>query len=230
MCPFYSAHSKRRGRGAACGGGKHHPPPQGEPGLLSLVVIFGSLLLVAGWEFCRPRRQRQFPALLRRLGNVAIWVLNVILAGFTFEPVGTFRPQLEAAFGSGLPSWPVANRWASFVVAFLLLDFLIYAVHRCEHAMPFLWRLPRLASLRSGCRCHDVGAPSSGRVSSVDSSLLDTRGSVGYSRRGRADPLAGGIRRRGHARQHQPADMAGPAVGAVGDHCRLALHPPFDLL
>src|SRR6516162_6958912 len=144
MCPFYSAHSKRRGRGAACGGGKHHPPPQGEPGLLSLVVIFGSLLLVAGWEFCRPRRQRQFPALLRRLGNVAIWVLNVILAGFTFEPVGTFRPQLEAAFGSGLPSWPVANRWASFVVAFLLLDFLRYAVHRCEHAVPLLWRIHAL--------------------------------------------------------------------------------------
>ena len=64
--------------------------------MLSLVVIFASLLLVAGWEFCRPRRQREFPALRRRLGNVGIWVLNVILAGFTFEPVGTFPPVVRS--------------------------------------------------------------------------------------------------------------------------------------
>ena len=86
---------------------------------MTIVVIVGSLLTVAIWEFCRPRRRREFPAMRRRLGNVGIWVLNLILAGFTFEPVGSFRPQLEAAFGSGLPSWPIANRWASFVVAFL---------------------------------------------------------------------------------------------------------------
>jgi sterol desaturase/sphingolipid hydroxylase (fatty acid hydroxylase superfamily) len=98
----------------------------------------------------------------RRLGNVGIWVLNVILAGFTFEPVGTFRPQLEAAFGFGLPSWPIANRWASFVVAFLLLDFLIYAVHRCEHAVPFLWRFHALhhsdpdVDLTTSVRLHPV--------------------------------------------------------------------------
>jgi len=130
--------------------------------LLSLVVILGSLLLIAGWEFCRPRRQREFPALRRRLGNVGIWIVNVILAGFTFEPVGTFRPQLEAAFGSGLPSWPITNRWASFVVAFLLLDFLIYAVHRCEHAVPFLWRFHALhhsdpdVDLTTSVRLHPV--------------------------------------------------------------------------
>ena len=130
--------------------------------MLSLVVILGSLLLIAGWEFCRPRRQREFPALRRRLGNVGIWAVNIILAGFTFEPVGTFRPQLEAAFSSGLPSWPITNRWASFAVAFLLLDFLIYAVHRCEHAAPFLWRFHALhhsdpdVDLTTSVRVHPV--------------------------------------------------------------------------
>jgi hypothetical protein len=29
-------------------------------------------------------------------GNVGIWVLNVILAGFTFEPVGTFPPVVRS--------------------------------------------------------------------------------------------------------------------------------------
>ena len=112
--------------------------------MLSLLVILGSLLLVAGWEFCRPRRRREFPALRRRLGNIGIWLLNIVLATFTFSPPDTFRPELEAAFGVGLPSWPIANQWASFVTAFLLLDFLHYAMHRAQHAMPFLWRFHAL--------------------------------------------------------------------------------------
>jgi sterol desaturase/sphingolipid hydroxylase (fatty acid hydroxylase superfamily) len=107
-------------------------------------VIFGSLLAVALWEFCRPRRQREFPALRRRLGNLGIWLLNLVLASFTFAPTDTFRPQLEAVLGVALPSWPIANQWSSFVAAFLLLDFLIYAVHRCQHAVPFLWRFHAL--------------------------------------------------------------------------------------
>jgi sterol desaturase/sphingolipid hydroxylase (fatty acid hydroxylase superfamily) len=111
---------------------------------MTLAVIFGSLLAVALWEICRPRRQREFPALRRRLGNLGIWVLNIVLASFIFAPTDTFRPQLEAALGLALPSWPITNRWLSFVAAFLLLDFLIYAVHRCQHAVPLLWRFHAL--------------------------------------------------------------------------------------
>ena len=112
--------------------------------MLSLAVILGSLFLVAGWEFCRPRRWREFPALRRRLGNLGIWLLNIVLATFTFSPPDTFRPQLEAAFGVALPSWPIVDQWSSFVTAFLLLDFLNYAMHRCQHAVPFLWRFHAL--------------------------------------------------------------------------------------
>ena len=112
--------------------------------MLQPALIFGSLILVAAWEICRPRRRREFPALRRRLGNLGIWVLNIVLASFAFAPPDTFRPQLEAVLGLGLPSWPIANQWLSFVAAFLLLDFLIYAVHRCQHAVPFLWRFHAL--------------------------------------------------------------------------------------
>jgi sterol desaturase/sphingolipid hydroxylase (fatty acid hydroxylase superfamily) len=107
-------------------------------------VIVGSLLAVAVWEFCQPRRQRQFPALRRRLGNLGIWLLGIVLATFTFAPPDTFRPQLEATTGALLPSWPIANWWLGFLAAFLLLDFLQYAVHRCQHAVPFLWRFHAL--------------------------------------------------------------------------------------
>jgi sterol desaturase/sphingolipid hydroxylase (fatty acid hydroxylase superfamily) len=99
---------------------------------------------VALAELYRPRRRREFPALRRRLGNIGFWLLNLVLATFTFAPPETFRPQLEATLGVALPSWPIATRWLSFLVAFLLLDFLYYAVHRCQHAVPFLWRFHAL--------------------------------------------------------------------------------------
>ena len=54
------------------------------------------------------------------------------------------RPRFEALFGGHLPSWPIADAALSFVAGFLLLDFLRYAVHRCEHAVPLFWRFHAL--------------------------------------------------------------------------------------
>jgi sterol desaturase/sphingolipid hydroxylase (fatty acid hydroxylase superfamily) len=115
-----------------------------EAALIALAVILGSLLIVALAESLCPRRQREFPALRRRLGNLGIWLLNVVLAAFVFASPATFRPQLEAAFGLTLPAWPIANAAIGFVAGFLLLDLLQYAMHRCQHAVPFLWRLHAL--------------------------------------------------------------------------------------
>ena len=102
---------------------------------MTLLVLIGSLLAVAVWEFCRARRRLEFPASRRRLGNLGIWVLNVALAAFIFAPPDTFRPQLEAALGVDLPSWPIADRWLSFAAAFLLLDFLNFGVLTAMHGV-----------------------------------------------------------------------------------------------
>src|SRR5205807_1483517 len=102
---------------------------------MSLAVIIGSLLAVALAELLRPRRRREFPALRRRLGNLGIWLVNVVLAAFVFAAPATFRPQFEAAFGLALPAWPIADAAVGFVVGFLLLDLLQYAIHRCQHAV-----------------------------------------------------------------------------------------------
>ena len=112
--------------------------------LTALLIVVGSLIAVGFCEFCRPRRQREFPALRRRLGNLGIWLFNIVLVALIFAPTETFRPQLEATLHVTLPSWPIANRWASFVAAFLLLDFFNYATHRCQHAVPLLWRFHAL--------------------------------------------------------------------------------------
>jgi sterol desaturase/sphingolipid hydroxylase (fatty acid hydroxylase superfamily) len=97
----------------------------------ALAVVAASLLMVALAEFLCSRRRRKFPALRRRLGNLGIWLLNVVLAAFVFASPATFRPQLAAAFGVALPAWPIANATMGFVAGFLLLDLLQYAVHRC---------------------------------------------------------------------------------------------------
>jgi sterol desaturase/sphingolipid hydroxylase (fatty acid hydroxylase superfamily) len=107
-------------------------------------VIVGSLLAVAFWEFCRSRRQREFPALRRRLGNLGVWILNLVLVTLIFEPPARFRPEFEAVTGVNFPSWPFADLGLSLVAGFLLLDLMRYAVHRCEHAVPFLWRFHAL--------------------------------------------------------------------------------------
>jgi len=115
-----------------------------EEGFLNLAIIFGSLLVVAAWEFSRPRRRREFPALRRRLGNIGFWIANLLLAAFFLGSPTQARPQIEAAFGTHLPSWPIADVTPSFVVGFLLLDLLRYLVHRCEHAVPLFWRFHAL--------------------------------------------------------------------------------------
>ena len=111
---------------------------------MTLVVLVASLLAVALCEFCQPRRRREFPALRRRFGNLGIWLLNLVLAAFIFAPTETFRPELATVLGIALPTWPLSNSLLSFVVGFLLLDLLQYAMHRCQHAVPFLWRLHAL--------------------------------------------------------------------------------------
>jgi sterol desaturase/sphingolipid hydroxylase (fatty acid hydroxylase superfamily) len=111
---------------------------------LYAVVIFGSLLIVALWEFSRPRRRREFPALRRRFGNIGFWILNLFLAAFLLPPAAFVRPRIEALSGLAFPSWPIADAGLSLMAGFLLLDLLHYLVHRCEHAVPLFWRFHAL--------------------------------------------------------------------------------------
>jgi sterol desaturase/sphingolipid hydroxylase (fatty acid hydroxylase superfamily) len=111
---------------------------------VALILTLSSLLVVALWEFCRPRRRREFPALRRRLGNIGFWIVNLFIAAFFSAPDSGVRSAVETVLSVGLPSWPIANAGLSFVAGFLLLDLMYYAVHRCEHAVPVFWRIHAL--------------------------------------------------------------------------------------
>jgi sterol desaturase/sphingolipid hydroxylase (fatty acid hydroxylase superfamily) len=111
---------------------------------VAFIVIFASLLVVALWEFCHPRRQREFPATRRRIGNIGFWILNLVIGGFFSPPNSAVRLKLETVLGIGFPSWPFASAGLTFVVGFLLLDLVRYLVHWCEHAVPLFWRFHAL--------------------------------------------------------------------------------------
>jgi sterol desaturase/sphingolipid hydroxylase (fatty acid hydroxylase superfamily) len=113
--------------------------------MLNPVFVFaGSFLVVGLWEFCRPRRRPDFPALRRRVGNIGFWLVNLVLSAFVLGPPATARPQLEALFGVDFLSWPIVDDTLSFVTGFLLLDLVRYLTHRCEHAVPLFWRFHAL--------------------------------------------------------------------------------------
>ena len=111
---------------------------------MALIVILGSLLVIAVWEFSWPRRRREYPALRRRMGNIGFWIVNLFIGLFFSPPDAQVRMTLDAVWGISIPYWPIADDGLSFVAGFLLLDLLYYAVHRCEHAVPFLWRFHAL--------------------------------------------------------------------------------------
>jgi sterol desaturase/sphingolipid hydroxylase (fatty acid hydroxylase superfamily) len=99
--------------------------------MATLALTFGSILAAALWELLRPRRQLEFPALRRRLANLAVWLFNIIFAALIFARPDTLREPW---------AWPSF----SFIVGFLFLDLLSYGIHRCQHAVPLLWRLHAL--------------------------------------------------------------------------------------
>jgi Fatty acid hydroxylase superfamily len=99
---------------------------------MALAITFGALFAVAVWEFCLPRRQFEFPAFRRRLGNLGIWLFNVIAAALIFLPPDRLRAP-----------WPLPPV-LGFVVGFQILDFWSYVTHRAQHALPWLWRLHAL--------------------------------------------------------------------------------------
>jgi sterol desaturase/sphingolipid hydroxylase (fatty acid hydroxylase superfamily) len=110
---------------------------------MALLVILGSLLAVALWEFCRPLCKPRFSAARRRCSNIGFWIANLLIVTILL-PTPTAREPLAALLPTLLPPWPFADGGASCLVGFLLLDALYYAMHRCEHAVAPLWRLHAL--------------------------------------------------------------------------------------
>jgi hypothetical protein len=95
--------------------------------MTTLILNFGSFVLMALWGLLRPRRRRRFPALRRRIGNIGFWLFNTTTAAaLIFVEPDEIRAPWQ------LPTW------LSLVLGFLLRDLMIYALRAAD----WCWRAP----------------------------------------------------------------------------------------
>lgn len=127
-----------------------------------LLVFVVSFIFVATWESLRPKRNLS-SELTRRWSRHGLLLLAATVASvvlFRASPVVLAFAMANSRFGLLNKPWmPYPVR---FVFTILLLDFVRYAVHRCHHAVPFLWRVHHVHhsdpdfDLSTGVRAHPI--------------------------------------------------------------------------
>lgn len=113
-------------------------------GLLRFGAFIAVLTLLGLAEWRWPRRPRSAPAGARWFNNLAMLVVDaaVLRLGLPVLAVG-WAVEMQVR-GWGLFNrldWPPVLEW---VLAFVLLDLIIYLQHRLMHFFPWLWRLHRV--------------------------------------------------------------------------------------
>ena len=101
------------------------------------------LLFMLLWETLAPRR-RPGPARARRINNLALAGIDVILVRYGIPIATAAMAELARARGWGLFNAVDAGFWPTFCLSILLLDLLIYGQHVITHKIPMLWRLHRV--------------------------------------------------------------------------------------
>lgn len=106
-------------------------------------VTAACLAVLWSWESFRPLFAR--PARIRHaINNLAIAIFNTVILALT---IGTFTVLL-ADWSSrrhlGLLHIPAIPSLARLLLSLLLLDAWMYAWHRMNHRLPFLWRFHRM--------------------------------------------------------------------------------------
>ena len=115
--------------------------------VVRLVAFAGVLLLLGSLERVAPRRPLLTPTLPRWGRNLTLVVLNTLVTRGValLVPVAAVSTALFVeARGFGLLHAASLPRWASALVAVVLLDLAVYLQHVLFHAAPALWRVHRV--------------------------------------------------------------------------------------
>jgi|AntRauTorcE11897_2_1112592.scaffolds.fasta_scaffold00049_5 sterol desaturase/sphingolipid hydroxylase (fatty acid hydroxylase superfamily) len=83
------------------------------------------------------------------LANVSLGVVNALMNAVIFVGLWLWASTWADASNFGLLNWiessfPVMAGWPRVIVAVLLFDIWMYAWHRMNHEIPFLWRFHRV--------------------------------------------------------------------------------------
>jgi sterol desaturase/sphingolipid hydroxylase (fatty acid hydroxylase superfamily) len=125
----------------------------------AFVAVF---MLMAFWEWRRPRRPRSFSRLARWPHNLGLLLIDVLA-------VRVLIPGAAVAVAMHVQSngWGLLNVWTlpttlSIAAAVILLDLAIYFQHVLFHSVPTLWRLHRVHhadldfDVTTGTRFHPI--------------------------------------------------------------------------
>lgn len=102
------------------------------------------LVVVILWEFIFPVYHGVNVISARRLGNVALFPLNLIISALMKPQLFALIPLTYFAFDHGLFSPLEGHPWLYASISFILLDFSMYLQHRLLHANRLLWRMHSL--------------------------------------------------------------------------------------
>lgn len=110
----------------------------------TFIAIFFVMTVLETWL---PRRNRRFARIKRWPTNIA-----VLLSAFAAVSATTFIIPVTAtitAFAAQANGWGLFNIldlpiWLEWVIAFVVLDFVIWAQHLVTHKVPVLWRIHRV--------------------------------------------------------------------------------------
>lgn len=109
--------------------------------IVRLSCFFGVLIAMALWELFAPRRVLTIDKTPRWLSNLALVVLNTVIARIAL-PITAVAAALFAESRQWgvltLVAWPI---WVEVILAVLVFDLVIYLQHVMFHAVPLLWRL-----------------------------------------------------------------------------------------
>lgn len=104
----------------------------------SFVFVLVALLLLERWL---PQRQLNYSR--RALANAGLQLINLML--ILIVPVSLTAAALLALFNQfGLFNLIKLGLWSKIVMSWLLMDLLMYVLHRAFHGIGFLWRFHKV--------------------------------------------------------------------------------------
>ena len=127
-----------------------------------LSAFLGVLGLMASWEVLAPRRPLSSTKFARWAANLSIVALDSVIIRLLFGAAAVGAAVVAADRDWGLlhrVSWPL---WSEFILAIVLLDFVLYAQHVMFHTVPWFWRFHMMhhadldCDVTTGLRFHPV--------------------------------------------------------------------------
>eukprot|EP00435_Cladocopium_sp_Y103_P077418 s1_g1157.t1 len=129
---------------------------------LRLSVFLGVLLVMGAWEYLAPKRPLGFSKLKRWTTNLGLSVVNGLMLRLLVPILAVGAAAWAEEQSIGLLNQVGLPFLISCVIAFVLLDLLIYGQHVLFHHVPVFWRLHQVhhadpdIDTSTGIRFHPV--------------------------------------------------------------------------